>query len=90
MVQRRDRDVKKKAYDAGPTLKQEWLNVSRQTDRTGQDRTGQDRTGQDRTGQDRTGQDRTYLIDRKKVITDLFVIEMKDIYVHVYTRLMIC
>ena len=62
-------------------------------DRTGQDRTGQDRTRQDRTGQDRTGQsgqDRTYFIDRKKIITDLFVIEMKDIYVHVYTRLLIC
>ena len=29
-----------------------------------------------------------YFIDRKKVITDLFVIEM--IYVHVYTRLLIC
>ena len=28
-----------------------------------------------------------YFIDRKKVITDLFVIEMKEIYVHVYTRL---
>ena len=31
-----------------------------------------------------------YFIDRKKVITDLFVIEMKEIYVHVYTRLLIC
>ena len=26
-----------------------------------------------------------YFIDRKKVISDLFVIEMKKIYVHVYT-----
>ena len=31
-----------------------------------------------------------YCIDRKKVITDLFVIEMKGIYVHVYRRLLIC
>ena len=31
-----------------------------------------------------------YFIDRKKVITDLFVIEMKEICVHVYTRLLIC
>ena len=31
-----------------------------------------------------------YFIDRKKVITDLFVIEMKELYVHVYTRLLIC
>ena len=31
-----------------------------------------------------------YFIDRKKVITDFFVIEMKEIYVHVYTRLLIC
>ena len=30
-----------------------------------------------------------YFIDRKKVITDLFVIEMKEIYVHVYTRFLI-
>ena len=29
-----------------------------------------------------------YFIDRK-VLTDLFVIEMKEIYVHVYTRLLI-
>ena len=31
-----------------------------------------------------------YFIDRKKVITDVFVIEMKEIFVHVYTRLLIC
>ena len=31
-----------------------------------------------------------YLIDRKEVITDLLVIQMRDIYVHVYTRLLIC
>ena len=31
-----------------------------------------------------------YFFDRKKVITDLFVIEIKEIYVHVYTRLVIC
>ena len=31
-----------------------------------------------------------YFIDRKRVITDLFVIEMKEIYVHVYTSLLIC
>ena len=30
------------------------------------------------------------LLTEKKVITDLFVIEMKEIYVHVYTRLLIC
>ena len=30
-----------------------------------------------------------YFIDRKKDITDLFVIEMKEIYVHVYTRILI-
>ena len=36
----------------------------------------------------RTDTDR-YFIDIKKVITDLFVIEMKEIYVHVYTRLLI-
>ena len=30
----------------------------------------------------------SYFIDRKKVITDLFVIEMRDIYVHIqiYTQ----
>ena len=27
---------------------------------------------------------------KRKVITDLFVIEMKEIYVHVYTRLLVC
>ena len=31
-----------------------------------------------------------YFIDGKEVITDLFVIEMKEIYVHVDTRLLIC
>ena len=31
-----------------------------------------------------------YFIDKEKIITDLFVIEMKEIYVHVYTRLLIC
>ena len=30
------------------------------------------------------------LLTEKKVITDLFVIEMKEIYLHVYTRLLIC
>ena len=30
------------------------------------------------------------LLTEKKVITDLFVIEMKEIYVHVYTRLLVC
>ena len=30
------------------------------------------------------------LLTQRKVITDLFVIEMKEIYVHVYTRLLIC
>ena len=30
------------------------------------------------------------LLTEKKVITNLFVIEMKEIYVHVYTRLFIC
>ena len=30
-----------------------------------------------------------YFIDRKKVITDLFVIELREIYVHVYTKLLI-
>ena len=27
-----------------------------------------------------------YFIDRKEVITDLFVIEMREIYVHVYIQ----
>ena len=31
-----------------------------------------------------------YFIDEKKIITDLFVIEMKEIYVHVYTGLLTC
>ena len=31
-----------------------------------------------------------YFIDRKEVITDLFVIEMTEISVHVYTRLLTC
>ena len=31
-----------------------------------------------------------YFIDRKKVITDFFVIAMREIYVHVYKRLLIC
>ena len=31
-----------------------------------------------------------YFIDRKEVIADLFVIEMREIYVHVYTRLLTC
>ena len=31
-----------------------------------------------------------YFIDRKEVITDLFVIEMRNIYIHVYTRLLPC
>ena len=31
-----------------------------------------------------------YFIDSKKIITNLFVIEMKEIYVHVYTTLLIC
>ena len=31
-----------------------------------------------------------YFIDRKKIITNLFVIEMKEIYVHLYTTLLIC
>ena len=30
-----------------------------------------------------------YFINRKKIITNLFVIEMREIYVHVYTRLLI-
>ena len=30
-----------------------------------------------------------YFMDRKKVITDLFAIEMREIYVHAYTRLLI-
>ena len=30
------------------------------------------------------------LLTERKVITDLFVIEMKEIYVHVYTRLLVC
>ena len=32
----------------------------------------------------------TDILLTEKVITDLFVIEMKEIYVHVYTRLLIC
>ena len=35
-------------------------------------------------------QTNTYFIDRKEVITDLFVIEMREIYVHIYTRLLTC
>ena len=31
-----------------------------------------------------------YFIARKKVNPDLFVIEIREIYVHVYTRLLIC
>ena len=31
-----------------------------------------------------------YFIDRKEVIADLFVIEIREIYVHVHTRLLTC
>ena len=31
-----------------------------------------------------------YFIDRKKVNPDLFVIEIEERYVHVYTTLVIC
>ena len=31
-----------------------------------------------------------YFIDRKKVNPDLFVIEIRERYVHVYTTLLIC
>ena len=35
-------------------------------------------------GRQRTRQTDRYFIDRKEVIADLFVIEMREIYVHVY------
>ena len=36
------------------------------------------------------GQTDRYFIDRKKVNPDLFVIEIRERYVHVYTTLVIC
>ena len=40
-------------------------------------------------GSKQTDRQTDILLTEKKVITDLFVIEMKEIYVHVYTRLLI-
>ena len=37
-----------------------------------------------------TRQTDRYFIDRKKVNPDLFVIEIRERYVHVYTTLLIC